>query len=253
MTSVRGPGPGPHIRINETIPSQPSGPIAPTQQQPKKQQTGTGEQQEQMFDAAHQMSLRGEMAAEQLKGNKKAKAKKDVKKKDKSHGLLGDNKRVDGVFPDGDPHNKQEQAFQQAAEFEEKVLDSDLTFKRKATQVESGGDVAQRDLDGDKGVVVSGDAAEITSDFQVNVDEDPDNEPTALRRRPEETVTTARAVPDHAPPTQVAKPPAAPPPAEVPVVQPSLRNVPDDTIPGIEVPTSETGLRKMLGLKTKAK
>lgn len=218
---------------------------------PKKaesRQPGSDQRQEQAFEAANQMSLRGEMAAQQLAGNKKSKQKKNVKKKDKSHGLLGDNKRIDGVFPDGDPHNKQEQAFQEAAEFEEKVKDSDLTFRRKASQVQTEADVVETEIDGDKGFMMSGEAPEITGDFSIDVDEDPDNEPTALRRRPnEETVTAAPAQP-----TVIAKPP--PPPAPEPVVQqPSLRNVPEDTVPRVEAPVSETGLRKMLGLKTKAK
>lgn len=227
---------------------------------PKKaesRQPGSDQQQEAAFEAANQMSLRGQMAADQLAGNKKSKAKKDVRKKDKSHGLLGDNKRVDGVFPDGDPHNKQEEAFQQAAEFEEKVKDSDLSFKRKASQVETNSDVVETDLDG--GVMIAGEAREITAEFSIDIDDDPDNEPTALKRAPappqrEETVTARVQQP--APPPVVAQPPPAPvakPEPEPIVQQPSLRNVPEDTVPRVEAPVSETGLRKMLGLKTKAK
>lgn len=189
------------------------------------------------------MSLRGEMAAQAISGNKKAKQKKDVKKKDKGHGILGDNKRIDGVFPDGDPNNKQEQAFQQAAEFEEKVLDSDLTFKRKAGQVQVGEEVFRIDLDGGKGALVAGDAAEITSEFSID-DIDVDMEVTGVHTRGASNISTDASV---------SQTRAAAPPAEPIVVPPSLRNISDDTIPNVEIPTSETGLRKMLGLKTKAK
>lgn len=206
---------------------------------------GSEARQEEMFDSAHQMSLRGEQAAQALSGNKKAKKKKDVKKKNKSalDDLLGDNKRVDGVFPDGDPHNKQEEAFQQAAEFEEKVLDSDLTFSRKAGQVQVGDDVFRIDLDGEKGALVAGESsAEITGSFDIDVDDDA-----------EATQTRGVAPPPRPSVSTPASPPTAQQTQAPPTVGPSLRNVPEDTIPNVEIPTSETGLRKMLGLKTKAK
>src|SRR5262245_15511121 len=123
MTSVRPTGAGmpSTLRINgqeiSTNPTpsvegpRPAGGV-PVTIKPVPGPADTSAAMEEMFDDAHATALRGENAAQMLQGKKPSK-KRNLKKKRRPDGSEVEHRRVEGVFPDGDPHNKQEQAFQE--------------------------------------------------------------------------------------------------------------------------------------------
>ncbi len=249
MSSIRPTGPGPSmLRINgQEITTRPSAPVeapkpaggAPVTDKPVTPTGDTSALQEEMYDAAHMASLRGEAAAAAIQGKKKAK-KRDVKKKDKGalDELLGDNARVEGIFPEGDPSNRQEKAFQTAAEFEEEVKSKDLTFKRKAGQVEVAAEIFRADIDDGNGALVMGEStAEIDlAGFSSVEDVDPDREETAVGGRPKP--------PSHVSVQQVDE-------TEI-LSDPDVEEAPrDETVPNVPMAVSETGLRRALGLGKK--
>ena len=228
--TIRPSGPGSSmLRINgQEITTRPTAPVegpqpaggVPATAKPVPRTGDTSALQEEMYDAADMASIRGENAAAALQGKKRP-AKRAVTKKTKSGADAVEHKRIDGIFADGDPSNRQEQAFLTAAEFEEEVKATDLTFKRKAAQVEVSSEIFRVDLDEGKGSTVMGEsAAEIDlSHFAGIEDLDPDDADTNIGGKP------------------VA------PTAE------SMRR--EETIPNVEISMSETGLRRVLGLNKK--
>jgi hypothetical protein len=174
--------------------------------------------QEQMFDAAHMAQIAGENALAMIEGRRKPQ-KREIKKNGRGVAAERPEHRVvEGVFAEGDPSNRQERAFQTAAEFEEEVKSNDLSFRRKAGQVEVSSQVYQVDLDGGNGALVMGEST-IEIDVRGLVDAD----------EREITQKVGRASMSIQPP---------PMPSE-------------DTIPNVQVTTSETGLRRILGLSKK--
>lgn len=113
--------------------------------------------QEQAYDKAHEVSLRGENAAAQIMGRKKPGAR-ELGRKNAPGAKAAEHKRVTSVFSEDDPHHRQENAYETAAEFEEKVKEGDLTFARKAAQVEAGSQVYTATYDNDKGSVIAGES-----------------------------------------------------------------------------------------------
>ena len=136
--------------------------------------------QEQAYDKAHEISLRGENAAAQIMGRKKP-GVREIGRKDARGAPAVEHKRVSGVFSEDDPHHRQEEAYETAAEFEEKVKEGDLTFARKAAQVEAGSQVYSATYDNDKGSVIAGESElffeDTVPDFAM-----PEASNTALRK-----------------------------------------------------------------------
>jgi len=86
------------------------------------------------------------------------------------------------VFSEDDPHHRQEGAYEAAAEFEEKVKEGDLTFARKAAQVEAGSQVYSATYDNDKGSVIAGESELFFNEDTVPDFAMPEASNTALRK-----------------------------------------------------------------------
>ena len=111
--------------------------------------------QERAYDLANETSLSGEAAADKIMGRKSPR-RRALGRGRRNTQPLGEHKRVTGIFSEGDPNNRQEEAYEVAAEFEEKVKEGDLTFARKAAQVEAGAQVYSASYDDDKGSIIAG-------------------------------------------------------------------------------------------------
>lgn len=140
MSSIRpvgGNSPNP-IRINgqevtnEVTPVE--GRRLPTGTTTKKPVEGASDPyqlQENAYDRAHQSSVRGQNAAATIAGKKKAQARNVSTKK-------SEHRRIEGAFSEKDGRDqRQERAYEAAAEFEEHIKEGDLSFRRRAAQVES--------------------------------------------------------------------------------------------------------------------
>ena len=135
--------------------------------------------QEEAYDKADEITLRGEDAAAKLMGRKRP-ATRAIGRKQKSTEV--EHKRVGGVFSEDDPHHRQEGAYEAAAEFEEKVKEGDLTFSRKAAQVEAGSQVYSASYDDDKGSVIAGESEVFFNEDTVPDFAMPQASNTALRK-----------------------------------------------------------------------
>jgi len=130
-------------------------PIGTQTKHPVEAPTDPFAPQEEAFDLANATTLRGENASAKLLGNKRSK-KRELGRKKTSDAAAADHKRIEGVFAEGDPNNKQQKAYDTAAEFEEKVKEADLSFARKAAQVEAGSTVYSATYDDEKGSIIAG-------------------------------------------------------------------------------------------------
>lgn len=107
--------------------------------------------QEHAYDKAHQNALRGQNAAATIAGKKKQQARGVAGMRTDTH------RRVERRERD-DPHEKQERAYETAAEFEEHVKEGDMSFRRRPAQVFAGDNVYHAD-EVQGGAVVSGESA----------------------------------------------------------------------------------------------
>jgi hypothetical protein len=136
--------------------------------------------QEEAYDQAHEISLRGENAAAKLLGRKRSRTR-ELGRRGARGEEAPEHKRVSGVFSESDPHHRQEHVYEVAAEFEEHVKEGDLTFARKAAQVEAGAKVYSASYDNDKGSVIAGESELFFEDTVPDIAM-PEASNTALRR-----------------------------------------------------------------------